>query len=95
MLPLLGDADALYRGTSLIRNTPPTWGHRRALGIVLLQGPRGALFLMSEVPLLQVSSLERGEVRGVFCARSVLCRLDIHDCPGRWSGNVDTGVLRS
>ena len=26
-------------------------GLHRALGIVLLQGPRGALFLMSEVPL--------------------------------------------
>ena len=25
-----------YRGTSLIRNTPPPQGHRRALGIFLL-----------------------------------------------------------
>ena len=29
----------------------PPGDHDRALGIVLLQGPRGALFLMSEVPL--------------------------------------------
>ena len=35
----------MYRTTSRIRNlTPP-------LGIVLLQGPRGRWFLMSEVPL--------------------------------------------
>ena len=39
-----------YRGTSLIRNPPPPWDHRRVLGIVLLLGPRGARFLMSEVP---------------------------------------------
>jgi len=41
-----------YRGTSLIRNSPHPQGHHRALGIVLLYGPRGALFLMSEVPLM-------------------------------------------
>ena len=40
-----------YRGASLIRKRPPTRTYPRALGIVLLQGPRGALFLMSEVPL--------------------------------------------
>ena len=40
-----------YRGTSLIRNSPPPEGHHRALGIVLLLGPAGRLFLMSEVPL--------------------------------------------
>ena len=39
------------RGTSLIRNSPPPQDHHRILGIVLLQGPRGALFLMSEVHL--------------------------------------------
>ena len=42
---------SLYRVTSLIRNSPPSQGHHRALGTVLLQGPGGALFLMSEVPL--------------------------------------------
>ena len=42
---------ALYRVTSPIRNSSPPSDHHRALGIVLLQGPRGALFLMSEVPL--------------------------------------------
>ena len=40
-----------YRGTSPIRNSTPPWDQYRALGIVLLQGPRGALFFMSEVPL--------------------------------------------
>ena len=30
---------------------PPSEGRHRALGIFLLKGPRGALFLMSEVPL--------------------------------------------
>ena len=40
-----------YRGTSLIRNRPPPQDVHRALGIVLLYGPKGALFLMSEVPL--------------------------------------------
>ena len=40
-----------YRGTSLIGNCPPTSEHRKALGIVLLQGPRRRQFLESEVPL--------------------------------------------
>jgi len=40
-----------YRVTSLIRNSPPPQGHQRALDMVLLKGPRGARFLMSEVPL--------------------------------------------
>ena len=30
---------------------PPYEGRNRALGIFLLEGPGGALFLMSEVPL--------------------------------------------
>ena len=41
---------AHYRGTSLIRNSPPLYDHHTSLGIVLLKGPRGALFPMSEVP---------------------------------------------
>ena len=44
---------AHYRGTSLIRNSPPPRDRHRALGTVLLQGPWGALFLMSEVPLYE------------------------------------------
>ena len=39
-----------YRGTSLIRNCPPPLGHRRALGIVLLYGPRRRQVLMGEAP---------------------------------------------
>ena len=30
---------------------PPPWDNHMALGIFLLQGPRGALFLMREVPM--------------------------------------------
>jgi len=45
-------AGPFYRDTSLIRNCPPPQDHHRALGIILLKGPRGALFLMSEVPVL-------------------------------------------
>ena len=41
----------MYRGTSPIRNRAPPSDHPRPLGIVILQGPRKALFLMSEVPL--------------------------------------------
>jgi len=41
----------LYKGTSLIRNRPLPDDHHRPLGTVLLQGPRGGRFLMSEVPL--------------------------------------------
>ena len=41
----------VYRGTSLIRNTPPPLDHHGTLGIVLLYGPRREAFLMSEVPL--------------------------------------------
>ena len=47
-----------YRGTSLIRNSPPRWGHHRALGTVLLQGPVGSLFLISEVPWYLAGVLE-------------------------------------
>jgi len=33
---VLADGANLYRGTSLIRNSPPAKDHHRALGIVLL-----------------------------------------------------------
>jgi len=39
------------RSNSLIRNSAPPQDHQRALGIVLLYGPTGARFLMSEAPL--------------------------------------------
>ncbi len=38
------------------KKLPSNYDHRRALGMVLLQGPKGGLFLMSEAPLQ--SSLE-------------------------------------
>ena len=41
-----------HMGTSLIKKSPPPpQDHHRALGIVLLQGLGGKLFLMSETPL--------------------------------------------
>ena len=46
-----GSRSGGYRGTSLMRNCPLPNDRRKALGIVLLWGPRRALFLMSEVPL--------------------------------------------
>ena len=41
----------VYRGISLKRRSPPLQEHHRALNIVSLQGPGGALFLMGEVTL--------------------------------------------
>ena len=52
-----------YRGTSLIRNRTPPYEHHRALGMVLLQGPMGALFLLSEVPLLLPLSPPAGPLK--------------------------------
>jgi len=40
-----------YRGTSLIRNSPPPLDPPGTLGIGLRQGPRRGVFLMSEAPL--------------------------------------------
>ena len=40
-----------YKGTLLIRNCPPPCDRHRALGILLLEDAKGALFLVSEVPL--------------------------------------------
>ena len=55
----MGVGDAAYRSDreaisvfpDVIEHSPPPQHLHRSLGIVLLQGPRGALFLMSEVPL--------------------------------------------
>ena len=60
-----------YRGTSLIRRSPPPPNHRRALGIVLLEGPRGSLFLMS-VPRALTSYLYIND----FCSRQKRARPD-------------------
>jgi len=56
-----------YRGTSLIRNSAPPQDHHRALGIVLLQGPRRRVFLMSEIPLYcrQHRPLQTDRSRGI------------------------------
>ena len=50
-----------YRATSLTRTSPPPQDHHRALGIALLYGPRGARFLMSEVPLYTCSGVVRNQ----------------------------------
>ena len=49
------------QGSSLIR-TPPPLEPPWALGIGLLQGPTGRLFLMSEAPLYES---KRGQISGV------------------------------
>jgi len=36
LVPALREPVGLYRGNSLIRNSPPPWDHHRALGIFLL-----------------------------------------------------------
>ena len=41
----------MYRGTSLTSKRPTPEGNHMTLGMVVLWVPRGALFLMSEVPL--------------------------------------------
>ena len=41
----------LYRGTPLIGTPHPPQDHHMTLGIILLQGHRKGMFLMSEVPL--------------------------------------------
>ena len=43
--------DMTYRGTSPRRKRPHPWDPPRTLGIELLQGPKGRLFLEGEVPL--------------------------------------------
>ena len=42
---------AMYGLPRLLRRVPPPEGNLRALGMVLLQGPQGRLFLVSEVPM--------------------------------------------
>ena len=69
-------AERGYRGISLIRKRPPHQDHQRALGIVLLQGRRGALFRMSEVPLYDAERERR------FCKAT----------DGVWRGKVFGGA---
>ena len=45
---IFGPTELSYRGTSLIRNISPLWDHHRTPGIVLLWGPKWALFFMLE-----------------------------------------------
>jgi hypothetical protein len=61
-----------YRGTSLIRNSPPPWHHHRTLGIALLWGDTRGVFLMSEVPQQRCGPTE-----------SVLGPTDPHSSPDR------------
>jgi hypothetical protein len=43
------------------KKQPPPQDYRRALGIVLLYGLRGALFVMSEVPLHRMGGKSESE----------------------------------
>ena len=56
LLEPLPNVDLAYRGISLIRKRPPPYDPPMALGMVLLQGPTGWRFLVSEVPLHRVYS---------------------------------------
>ena len=56
-------------GTSLIRNGTPPEDHHKAQGIVLLQGPREALFLMSVVNLYLLRSHDRTSLGGLLLGR--------------------------
>ena len=49
-----------YRGTSLIRIPPFPWDHHRALGIVLLYGPRGGAVSYEQGTPVGPVSYERG-----------------------------------
>jgi hypothetical protein len=48
-----------YQGYIAHKKQPPPQDRPRALGMFLLQGPRGALFLMREVPLYSTSPPRR------------------------------------
>jgi len=54
-----------YRGTSFIRKRPTPWDHHRALGVGLLQGPKGRRFLVSEVPLYLIIAGFQAQAIGV------------------------------
>ena len=49
-LQLFWDATHCYRVTLLIRDSNPSEGHRRVVGIVLLSDPRRARFLTARYP---------------------------------------------
>ena len=51
-----GGRSALYRGTSLIRNSPLLGPYSRTVSRALWWPPGGGLFLISEVPLYGVTS---------------------------------------
>ena len=55
------------------KKQPPPQDHHRALGMVLLLGPRGALFLMREVPLYHPDM--PGFARDVTPTALILCCL--------------------
>ena len=48
------------------KKSPPPCDHHRILGLVLLWGPRGALFLMSEVALYPRGKLVFGSHRLLY-----------------------------
>ena len=47
----VGAGETVLQGYLVLKKTPPSQDHGRALGIFLLSGPAGGCFLMSEVPL--------------------------------------------
>jgi len=53
----------LVQGYLAHKKMPPPWDHRRALGMVLLFGPRWTLFRMSEVHDLRLVDQEEDRTR--------------------------------
>ena len=79
----------LYRYIARKKLLPPPLGHHRALGIVLLQGPSGVRFPMSEVPLYRRRAHHHSQVsffrvRGRLSARVVSVSCIQKDYGGAW-----------
>ena len=53
------------------KKQPPPEDHHRSLGIGLLQGPTGGVFLMSEVPLQRLSRhLRESEIISLYVSQN-------------------------
>ena len=63
-----------YKGTSPIRNRPPSYDPPRTLGIGLLQNPGGVRFLTSDVPLYS----QRTTVK---CSKDFCLKVKAKICP--------------
>ena len=62
---LSGHAFKEAQGYLAHKRLPPPLDHRRVLGIVLIEGPRRALFLMREVPLYGLNRAHTAGYQGI------------------------------